>query len=463
MYESIVAEYLEFELPRRVNRDLGDLELPKPEAHNPVLSIIGVRRCGKTFTLYQLIDELRGSGVPRKRILYFDFDDDRLDLDSPTCASDVLDAYYKLVPEARDGCYLFLDEIQEVARWQSFVRRVSEHGKVTMVISGSSSKLLSTDIPTELRGRSLSHRIWPLSFAEYCHFHDVNVESHSGVFSKRVSDGLENAFEDYLSRGGFPAVQDMTPLARTQMLQAYAEQVVTRDVIERFGTVQYRVARRLARNALRSTGLSFSVNKQVKNMRSLGISVGTEKAYALLDDLEDAHLVFWVGDYNLSVRDNPRSVQKAYAVDPGLALAVAQASHLDVGQRLETVVFLELKRRYGMNREGVIASYHAEDVPEVDFVVGDASLEEQYLLVQVAEDIGDKRGDKMQRARYRREVGSLEAAMRRCGLARATIVTLEQEASIDTELGSIAVVPAWKWCLQEGLSQNAPSAPLNSK
>ena len=447
MYESVVAEYLEFELPDRVNRNLGGLELPKPAAHNPVLSIIGVRRCGKTFALYQLIDELRESGVPQEHMLYFDFDDERLDLDSPTCASDVLDAYYKLVPEARDGCYLFLDEIQEVACWQAFVRRVSEHGKVTMVISGSSSKLLSTDIPTELRGRSLSYRMWPLSFVEYCQFHGVNAESRAGVYAKRVSDGLESAFEDYLSVGGFPAVQDMAPLTRTQMLQAYAEQVVTRDVIERFGTVQYRVARRFSRNALRSTGLSFSVNKQVKNLRSLGISVSTEKAYALLDDLEDAHLVFWVGDYSLSVRDNPRTVQKAYAVDPGLALAVAPASHLDVGQRLETVVFLELKRRYGMDREGVIASYHAEDVPEVDFVVGDASLDEQYALVQVAEDIGDPQGDKAQRARYRREVGSLEAAMRRCGLERGTIVTLAQEASISTESGDIDVVPAWKWCL----------------
>ena len=186
------------------------------------------------------------------------------------------------------------------------------------------------------------------------------------------------------------------------MLQAYAEQVVTKDVIERFGTVQYRVGRRFARTALRSTGLPFSVNKQVKVLRSMGISVGTEGAYALLDDLEDAHLVFWVGDYSLSVRDNPRSVRKAYAVDPGLALAVAPASHLDVGQRLETTVFVELKRRYGMDRDGVIASYHAPDCPEVDFVVGDAELEEQYALIQVTEDVGDPEGDKAQRARFDR-------------------------------------------------------------
>lgn len=448
MYEEIVSEYLDFQLPTYVKRDVTMERLPAPAPHNPILSIIGVRRCGKTFLLYQLIDQLVASGVERNRLLYFDFDDDRLDLDAPTCANDVLSAYYRLVPDARDGCYLFFDEIQEVAGWQAFVRRVAEHGKVTLVITGSSSKLLSTDIPTQLRGRSITHRMWPLSFFEYCQFHGIDSSSRGGYYSPRTSDILQDAFGEYLTQGGFPAVQFMAPLTRTQMLQAYAEQIVTRDVIERFGTVQYRVARRLARSALRSTGLSFSVNKQVKALRSLGISVATEKAYALMDDLEDAHLIFWVGDYTLSVRDNPRSVQKAYAVDPGLALAVAPASHVDVGQRLETAVFLELRRRHDSNRDGVIASFHAEDCPEVDFVVGDAELEEQYALIQVTDNIGDAEGTTEQRARWRREVGSLDAAMRRCGLDQGTIITLAEEKTIDVESGTIEVIPAWKWCLR---------------
>ncbi len=455
MYEQLVSEYLDLELPPVTERDLGGLRLPSPAMHNPVLSIIGVRRCGKTFALYQLINELLAAGVPRDRVLYFDFDDDRLDLDSPTCARDVLDAYYGLVPTAREGCYLFLDEIQEVVGWQAFVRNVSEHCKVTVVLSGSSSKLLSTDIPTELRGRSLTHRMWPLSFAEYCRFHGVDMFSRNGTYTSRVASELAHAFSGYLVQGGFPAVQVLSPLQRTQMLQAYAEQIVTKDVIERFGTVQFRVARRLARTALRSTGLSFSVNKQVKNLRSMGISVSTEKAYALMDDLEDAHLVFWVGDYTLSVRDNPRTVRKAYAVDPGLALSVAPASHLDVGQRLETVVFLELMRRYSMDRDGVIASYHAPDCPKVDFVVGDVELEEQYQLIQVCEDIGDPQGSREQRGRYKREVGSLEAAMRRCGLECGTIVTLRDQRTLVVDAGRIELVPAWKWCLYDALPRRS--------
>ena len=100
-----------------------------------------------------------------------------------------------------------------------------------------------------------------------------------------------------------------------------------------------------------------------------------------------------------------------------------------------------------MDRDGVIASYHAPDCPEVDFVVGDAGLGEQCALIQVAEDIGDPAGDKAERARYRREVGSLTAAMRRCELEGGTIVTLGKEETIQTEAGTIEVVPAWKWFL----------------
>lgn len=133
MYEDIVNEYLDMPLPTRIDRDDGGLTLPRPAPHNPVWSIVGVRRCGKTNMLYQLMDGLIKRGVPRELMLYVDFDDDRLDTDSRTCANDALEAYYELVPEARQGCYLFLDEIQEAQGWQTFVRRVSEHYSVTIV------------------------------------------------------------------------------------------------------------------------------------------------------------------------------------------------------------------------------------------------------------------------------------------------------------------------------------------
>jgi predicted AAA+ superfamily ATPase len=445
MYESLVAEYLDYPLPDLVIRDDYTLDLPKPKARNFIYSLIGVRRCGKTFCLFQTMRRLLEQGYDRRRILFFPFDDNRLDLDQADVASQVLEAYYRIVPEAHEGCYLLFDEIQEVPGWDSFVRRVAENEAVTMIITGSSSKLLSTDIPTRLRGRSISREVWPLSFREYCAFHAVPVEGVGGSYSTRAAGRLESSFATYLEVGGFPAVQGLGPTDRTLVLQAYADEIVTKDVLERFESASFRVGRRFARTALRSTGLRFSVNRQIKDLRSLGLSVSDAAAYALLDDLEDAHLVFKLDNYSLTIRDNPKSSCKVYSVDPGLALSVAPASHANLGQRLETAVFVELKRRFGQDRDRVIARYSSKRCPEVDFVVGDILLEEEHQLIQVTVD-GGPLGSGVSK-KLLAEVDNLEVAMGETGLSEGTLITLDEERDIEVGDGVVHIVPAWKWFL----------------
>lgn len=451
MYESLVAEYLDYELPEYVPRSSILKQLPRPKQRNIITTLIGVRRCGKTFHLFQAMTELMRLGVPRHKLFYFPFDDDRLGNSDDQTASHVLDAYYALVPDASDGCYLFFDEIQDVPNWDAFARRVSEQYNVTMVLTGSSSKLLSSDIPTRLRGRSLSHEIWPLSFSEFCAFSRIDAEGIDGVHDSRSAAALARAFNRYLDVGGFPAVQEMDTTTRSRILQAYADEIMTKDVLERFGNASYRAGRRLALSVLRSTGLSFSVNKQIKAMRSAGISISSESAYSLLDDFADAHLAFKVSDYSLSVRDNPKSVYKVYAVDQGMSLAVAPANHVDVGQRLETAVYIELKRRYGLNRDQVIARYHSAACPEVDFVVGDVMLDSEYELIQVAVDSGARRGGEQEvSAKYRSEVGNLEKAMAETSLTSSVLITFDEEDEISVGAGTVHLVPAWKWFLGQG-------------
>ena len=117
MYESLVAEYLGFQIPTFIPRKSLLKQLPKPKQRNMITTLIGVRRCGKTFHLFQTMSELLRAGIPRNRLFYFPFDDDRLgELDGLT-ASKVLDAYYALVPDAIEGCYLFFDEIQDMPNW----------------------------------------------------------------------------------------------------------------------------------------------------------------------------------------------------------------------------------------------------------------------------------------------------------------------------------------------------------
>ena len=450
MYEQLVAEYLAYELPPYVRRRGAAGELPAPARRNIITTLIGVRRCGKTFHLFQLMDDLARSGVPRELMLYFPFDDDRLgELDELT-ASRVLDAYYALVPGAARGCYLFFDEIQDVPNWASFARRVAEQNDVTLVLTGSSSKLLSLDIPTKLRGRSLATEVWPLDFAEFCSFHERDARPAGPVFTAREGEALSQAFRSYLDVGGFPAVQGMAPTERVRLLQAYADEIVTKDVLERFGNASFRAGRRLALAALRSTGLKFSVNRQVNAMRSVGVSISNESAYALLDDFQDAHLAFKVTDYSRSIADNPKSAYKLYSVDQGLSLAVAPANHVDLGQRFETAVFMELKRRHAGDRDRVIARYSSPACPEVDFVVGDVLLAAEYELVQVAVESGASRAgvDGAPSEKYRSEVGNLEKAMAETGLSTSTLVTLSEEGEIATPAGTVRVVPAWKWFLE---------------
>lgn len=451
---ALVAEYLTFSTPQYISRPAADIDLPTPARNNVIYTITGVRRCGKTYAMYQLMDRLLASGVPRDRLFHMSFDDDRLMPFADHTLSDLVDEYYRMVSDALDGCYLLFDEIQEAPYWTNFIRRMAEQHNVTIVLTGSSSKLLSSDIPTNFRGRSISREMWPLSFREYCEFHDVGTTNVAGAYPDTTRRALQNAFDEYLTVGGFPAVQHMMPITRTQLLQGYADEIVTKDVLERFETTSLRVAKRFSRNALRSTGLKFSVNAQIKAMRGMGVPVSGGKLYDLLDDFEDAHLLFKVSDFSLSIKDNPKASHKVYAVDPGLSLAIAPASHLDLGQRLETAVFVELKRRYGGNRNDVIASYSAANCPEVDFVVGDIAMAEPYQLIQVATHTGldstsvsdFNRPDLSDK--FRSEIGNLAVAMANTGVDHGTVISIDEEGRVTVPAGTIDVIPAWKWFLQ---------------
>ena len=451
---ALIAEYLDFAIPEYTARASAVIDVPAPARNNVIYTITGVRRCGKTYAMYQLMDRLIAVGVPRNRILHFSFDDDRIMPFSDHTLADLLDEYYRMVPDALDGCYLLFDEIQEAPYWTNFVRRVAEQHNVTIVLTGSSSKLLSSDIPTNFRGRSLSREMWPLSFREYCLFHNIDTSDVGGEYPPNVRRPLQTAFERYLDVGGFPAVQHLPTLDRMRLLQGYADEIVVKDVLERFETTSLRVAMRFSRTALRSTGLKFSVNAQVKALRGMQVPVSSGKLYDLLDDFEDAHLLFKVGDFTLSIKENPRSSSKVYAVDPGLSLAVAPANHMDIGQRLDTAVFVELKRRYGDNRSNVIASYSAANCSEVDFVVGDEATSEPYQLIQVAANTGIEATTIVDFAgrdlsdKFRSEIGNLSAAMDNTGMRSGTPISLEEEGQVTVPSGVIDVVPAWKWFLR---------------
>lgn len=433
----LIAESQEAVLPSLTPRHVA---LPAVERKATV--VIGMRRSGKTFRLFQEMQRLVATGVDRRDILYVNFEDDRLPPADPQLPGRLLETFYRLNPEARRrGTHLFFDEIQVVPEWQRFVRRVLDTEQARVVISGSSAKLLHTEVATELRGRGLTVEIFPFSFAEHLVATGVARPEPERTGAAERST-LAAASLEYLSRGGFPEVQTMTLPERLQTLQDYVEIVLVRDVVERHGIANVAGTRAFARLLLQAAAQTLSVNKAYGDLKSRGLTIAKDTLHALLDHFQDAYLLFTAPIFSPSVRQQARNPTKVYPVDPGLAAAMSHVTATNLGARLEDAVYLELRRRQGRLLRGGICYYLTASGYEVDFVVGDVFEQRAGRLIQASASLADA-------ATRQRELRALQEAMTETGLREAEVVTIEDEETVATEAGIIHVVPAWRWLLRE--------------
>lgn len=447
-YNALVEEkILDFEqqgIPEVFQRDLQLGPIQNPARGNLAQVIVGTRRCGKTFRLYQEMHDIIAAGYDAKSILYFNFEDERLKPYSTELLADVIDTFFALRPKAKtDGCFLFFDEIQEVPDWGLFLRRVIDSTKATVYVTGSSSKMLSAELKSEFRGRSLSREMFPMDFSEYVRFATGKRYGALSGFSASDQAILRNSLKSYLLRGGFIAPLSLPAPDATMLLQDYAYRTVALDVIERYNVRSPQVASAFLSRCLASSGRELSINKIAGDFKARHVSTSRETLANLLAYYEEAYLLFPLGELTRSLSSNPRSSSKVYAVDPGMFAAFAPAATKELGQRLETAVFDSLRGSMGSARSGALARLLFEEngkKHEVDFAFGDALLGDAYELIQVSVSI-DEPKTRM------REVSALESGMRKFGLSESTIVTMDAEERIETESGVVNVVPAWKWLL----------------
>lgn len=447
MNETIYEKINDFSLdmyrpivPREL--DLGKPLVPK--AGNLVTVITGMRRVGKSYRLFQVMDELERAGVNPSRILYFNFEDDRLDPVDGRTGDEVLEAFYLLHPAAaEEGAYLFFDELQEMEGWGKWLRRIVDTKKATVFVSGSSSKMLSAEFSTELRGRTIEHVLYPLSFREYVRFHSPEVDVGAPGFSAMQRTRIEQDFRDYLQRGGFPAVQGLGAAEAVSVLQGYAQRVVARDVIERHDVGSPRAVSAFARKVMQLCGRTLSLRKASNELKSSGHPIGRAALSDVLRYFEEAFLVYSVRDRSRVTGDGEGGMVKAYPSDHGLARASAPASAVDEGQALENAVCVELLRSLSVSRDSAVSSYKTKSHGyEVDFVAGDALFDEGLRLVQVTARLD---GEKTRE----RECRALWEAMGELGVDEATIVVgegVESEARSGDRV--IRCMPAWKWFLR---------------
>lgn len=332
----VIRQFVERALPVCKPR-----ELVLPTGTGKVIGLAGVRRSGKTFLFFDAIQKLVLQGVDRRRIVYLNFEDDRL---HPIRAEEldmIVRCWREVFPETvGQHTYLFLDEVQNVSGWERWVRRLCDTEDVEVFVTGSSSHLLTRDLATALRGRSITLEVFPLSFREYLAFRNVDIVPHSADNESLLRFELES----YLFCGGFPEIVLADEALRPLILEEYSSLMLYRDVVERYGVRNEKLMRELLRHCFRNTGSLLNVSKLHRDLTSQGITVSKNTLFDYLGYLEDAFLIFLLPKREASLRKQEHNPKKLHVIDTGLMAAFQAFPNRDLGHKLETVVFLENRR-----------------------------------------------------------------------------------------------------------------------
>lgn len=380
-----------------------------PEAKNLAKVAIGIRRSGKTYFLFQTMRELISRSISIDQILYLNFEDDRLLPIDHKKMGEMIDALYTLDPRLhQQKAYLFLDEVQNVEGWYSVIRRLLDTKDVEIYITGSSAKLLSKEIATSLRGRSLSIEIQPYNFAEYLAAHEIPLPGKP--FGKMVLDQYRARLLQFFERGGFPGIQTFPDHERLEALQNYVEVVVFRDVVERHKISNLTLLKYFVTILLKNAPARFSIHKFHKDISSQGYKVGKDTLYNYLEYLEDAFLIYTVPIFTESLRVLETTPKKIYAVDTGLVHANTFNISPNYGKSLENRVYLDLRRQ-----KKEIFYYTTSEGYEVDFITRDQ--QGHYEIIQVVWDKNDA-------ATLERETRALESAEKELGI-KGTLIDWE--------------------------------------
>ncbi len=421
-WSEVIRDWNKKELPQIIKRDINiDFELNI----NRVFSLIGPRRSGKTFELLSIVKQI-SEKYGKDKTLYINFE--RPDFGTLNSSDLVLmlKTYYSLFPEnSGKRIWLFLDEIQNVDGWETFVRTCLDDG-IKVFISGSSSKLLSKEVATSMRGRNLSYSILPLSFKEFLFFKNFRLQK---AYSSSEKARLLNYFEEFFIFGSYPEVV-LFSSEKEKILKDIFDTAILKDVLERHKIRNSMLLKNLMRALL--SAKEFSINKFYNYLKSQQIKSSKDALYKYLDYLEDAFFVFRLNKFSLSYKKSEQSLPKIYFVDNGL---LTNNKIDDKGRLLENLVFLELIRR-----ENDVSYFHTSQNEEVDFVIKKGKKVTR--LIQVCYNPSNF----MTRDR---EIKSLLKASKEFSCNSLLILTNSQEEELKVNGKKVVIKPVWKWLLEK--------------
>jgi len=427
--ETKIQEALDLSAPVFTRR-----EIPLPAIKGKAMCVIGMRRAGKTTFLHQCRADLVAQGTATEQLIYFNFEDERLEGLSAGKLSLITDSHARMHPQAAaKQTTWFFDEIQLIPGWESFTRRLMDEGKCSIFVSGSSAKMLSREIATSMRGRGWEIVVYPFSFSEFLRHHEHDMPAKPDRLTRRQATALDHAFARYLMEGGFPEAQGLNGSERLELVSDYVDVVLLRDVIERHGITNFVALRQLLRRLLSSPAGLFSVQKFFASMQSQHIAVSRETIHTMLAALEDTFLLHTIAVATDSEKRRNVNPRKAYPVDPVLIHAFDRSGRLNTGNALESAVLIELKRRkYEVAYVRTCSGY------EVDFLARSRTHVE--LLIQVCASLDDP-------ATLTREVRAMQEAMIEHPRAKPLLLTMESRLPYPSVPTPMQIMPAWQWML----------------
>ncbi len=339
-----------------------------PFVDSPFVKILtGVRRCGKSTIMQMICEELLKRGIEKEQIISYRFDS--LEYEDIDTAKKLYEEVKSVLPSGKKA-YIFLDEVQEISDWEKAVNSFVADLDADVYVTGSNSRMMSSEISTYLTGRYVSFRIYPLSFLEYLDF----CKSY-----RQVGD-IYKEFKRYLQIGGFPALalKDYTlDEAYTVVRDIYNSTIFT-DIVKRNQIRKVDQLERIVKYTFSNVGQTFSASSLAKYLKSQNRTLDSETVYNYLNKLENAYILHRCSRYDIKGKEILKTQEKFYLADSSFRFCVLGYDENAVASMLENLVYLELKRR------GYEVYVGKLNHSEIDFV---ATKREEKIYIQITEKI----------------------------------------------------------------------------
>lgn len=425
MKDNIKKVILEWQEGRKVKIYKRDAKLIYTEEIN---TVIGLRRSGKTYFIFSQIEDLLKNGLQQKEFIYINFDDERLAELKGDDLNLVMEAYFELYPENRDKeIYLFFDEIQDIDRWHLFIKRLYEQKRFKITLTGSSSKFLSSEIATELRGRTRTLNFFPLTFKEFLRIKNFQIPRHVEFSEERFQ--LINYAGEFLKWGGFPRVaMEKSADLKKEILKDYLEMIIFKDIAERYGVRNTHLLKLIINYVLSNYAVEFSVNGFINKFQK-EYRLNKDTVFSYFSYLEDVGFLYYLPRF--SYKCHQRYItKKNYIADNGFILLLSFRGMEIPGRLLENLVFTELLK------QGKDIFYYKDPKEyECDFIV--TENEAVVRAIQVSYKLSPQNRE--------REIRGIISALKAFGLNEGIIITNDDEEEIRESSHRISIIPFWKW------------------